>query len=97
MYKFLTKTLFQSLKNCKRLLWRSYLYIAVGFFTVLLLLVLPIFAGSPYTTVVMEQASASERSPELGIKLYEEGRYQEAIELWQQQLRNLTAQGLILP
>ncbi|XWK91753.1 MAG: CHAT domain-containing protein (plasmid) [Phormidium sp.] len=97
MYKILTKTLFQSLKNCKRLLWRSYLYIAVGFFTVLLLLVLPIFARSPYTTVVMEQASASERSPELGIKLYEEGRYQEAIELWQQQLRNLTAQGLILP
>ncbi|MFB2833244.1 hypothetical protein, partial [Floridanema evergladense] len=97
MYRFLTKTVSQLSKNCKKLLWRSYLYIAVGFFTVLLLLVLPIFAGSPYNMVVMEQASASERSPELGIKLYEEGRYQEAIELWQQQLRNLTAQGLILP
>lgn len=84
------------IKSFKGHLSRIHFQMGLGLLTLLLVtVVIPILVHYPSTAVAIQQVQVPERSIDRGKELYQEGRYQEAIALWQQAINDLEARGLI--
>ncbi len=89
--------IFNFIKSFERHLSRIYFQIGWGLLTLLLVtIVIPVLVHYPSNAVAIQQVQVPEQTIDRGKELYQEGRYQEAIALWQRAINDLETRGLIL-